>query len=148
MAEIHHPRLTVERVPDQPGERRLVVSYEIAVGSEDPLIGSVVSESVVVRAHDLHDAPVAPNRLDVRFFGQVPVDGAGRIPRRLERQVHRVLLDVEADWWRTGQAGEVEPIGEFEDHLVAEIRIAQDDHEVARARTPMVSGSWGALGSD
>lgn len=149
MTEILEPRLAIERVPGEPGERLLVVTYDIAVNADDPLIGAIVSESIVVRAHDLHDAPVAPDRLDVRFFGQVPIEGPGRISRRLDRQVHRVLLDVEQDWWRTGQAGEIQPISEFEDHLIAEVHVADPEgRPVASARTPMVTGSWGALGHD
>ena len=68
---------------------------------------------------------------------------------RFEQVVPRADLDVEQDWWRTGQGGEVEPIGEFVDHIHAVITIRDEvGRLLVQAETPTVTASWGALGDD
>ncbi|MDH3499104.1 MAG: hypothetical protein OEM97_03195 [Acidimicrobiia bacterium] len=148
MVTIVDPQLQVEAVPDHPGNRRLIVSYTIAVPAGDPAIGDWVLEEATVHARDCHDAPVPPTDLSVKMEGRTHVDQAGPIPRRIATDVHRVDLDVEQDWWRTDHAGGVEPIAEFVDHLVAEVALRLDADVLATAETPMITGSWGALGRD
>jgi hypothetical protein len=148
MVKIVEPELHIEHVDGHPGERRLIVTYRLEVAPGEPVIGSTVQEAVVVTAHDEHDAPVFPSQVEFRFGGEVLVEGAGAIEQRLEREVHRVDLDVEQDWWDTDQAGGTEPIAEFADHLIATLTVSVEGREVATATSPVVSGSWGALGSD
>ncbi len=148
MVGILQPELSVERVPDRPGERCLVVSYELDIAQDDPAIGHVVREEVVVEPRDEHDAPVRPQPVAFRFVDEVTVTEPGTIDRRLEKEVHRVDLDVEQDWWDTDLAGGTEPIAEFADHLDATLTLRVGGIEIARRMTPVVTGSWGALGTD
>ncbi len=148
MVVIVDPQLHVEHVAGHPGERRLVVTYSIEVPARDPSIGRWVGEEATVHAADAHDAPVPPTDLAVKLEDRVVVEQSGRIPRRLATDVHRVDLDVEQDWWRTDHAGGIEPIAEFVDHLVADVVLRLGRDVVATAQTPMITGSWGALGKD
>ena len=142
------PELLIERVAGHPGVRKLVVTYGLETVPGDPAIDRRVSEQAVVAARDEHDAPVLPSPIEFTFGSEELVVAEGRIERRLERLVHRVDLDVEQDWWDTDQAGGTKPIAEFADHLAATVSIRCGDEEVARAVTRVVTGSWGALGSD
>jgi hypothetical protein len=151
MPIILNPQLLVSPVPDQPpfsARRRVVVSYELDIEHDDVLIGESVIERAVIVARDLHDAPVPPRelRLEVDRSDLRPVPG--RCNRRLSFTVNRTELDVEEDWWRTGNGGEIEAISELPDHLVAEVSLIVHDEVVAEATTPVLTGSWGALGSD
>jgi hypothetical protein len=148
MVKIVGPELHVERIEGRPGGRRLVVTYRLEIAPGEPVVRGVIHDEAVVRAHDEHDAPVLPSHVEFRFDGQVLIERAGTIERRLEREVHRVELDVEQDWWDTDQAGGTKPIAEFADHLVATLTLSVEGREVATARSPVVSGSWGALGTD
>lgn len=148
MVRIIDPELHVERVEGHPGDRRLIVTYRLEIAPGDPVVGAVARDEVVVTAHDLHDAPVLPSHIEFRFRGEVHIEDAGIIDRRLERDVHRVDLDVEQDWWDTDLAGGTTPIAEFADHLVATLTVSVDGRGVATATSPVVSGSWGALGDD
>ena len=76
------------------------------------------------------------------------MEQAGAFPRRLATDVHRIDLDVEQDWWRTDHGGGIEPIAEFPDHLVADVTLRIGNNAAATAVTPVLTGSWGALGSD
>lgn len=148
MVKILEPELHVERIEGRPGERRLVVAYRLEIAPGEPIVGGVIHDEAVVTAKDEHDAPVFPAHVDFRFGGEVPVDAAGTIERRLEREVHRFDLDVEQDWWDTDQAGGTKPIAEFADHLIATLTVSVEGRQVATATSPVVSGSWGALGAD
>lgn len=147
MVKILDPELHVERMEGHPGSRRLVVTYRLEVALDEPSVGDVLHDEAVVTARDLHDAPVFPSRVEFRFGGELQVEG-GTVDRRLERVVHRADLDVEQDWWDTDLAGGTMPIAEFADHLIATVTVSAGDHELGRATSPVVSGSWGALGSD
>lgn len=147
MVRIDEPRLHVERVEGHPGERRLVVEYRLVVDDADPVVGRSITERVVINAQDEHDAPFLPTDVELVLDGRV-VALPGTTARRLDRDVHRVALDVEQDWWETDAAGGTTPIAELEDHLVATLTLTIDDDELAVAETPVVSGSWGALGTD
>ncbi len=148
MVVIVDPHLHVEHVAGHPGERRLVVTYTIEVPAGDPSIGRWIGEEATVHAEDARDAPVPPTDLTVQLEDRLVVEKPGRILRRLTTDVHRVDLDVEQDWWRTDHAGGIEPIAEFADHLVAEVVLRLGNDVVATAKTPMITGSWGALGTD
>lgn len=148
MTNILEPELHIEQIEGRAGERRLIVTYRLEIEPGEPVIGCVVHDEAVVSAHDEHDAPVFPADVQLRFGGEILVEAAGTIERRLERDVHRVELDVEQDWWDTDQAGGIKPIAEFADHLIATLNVSVDGRQVATATTPVVSGSWGALGTD
>jgi hypothetical protein len=146
MVSIRNPTLTVEEIPDHPGRRLLVVEFDLDVPSE-VASGTDLVEFVTVHAIDLGDAPVKPAgaRIELR---RAPSAYDRPSHHRFERQVARVELDVEQDWWRSGPGGEVEPLSEFVDHLVAEIVVRETGPVVATAETPVVTGSWGVLGAD
>ena len=148
MVKIVEPELHIEQIEGRPGERRLVVTYRLEIATGEPVVGGVIHDEAVVAAEDEHDAPVFPAPVEFRFGGQVLVERAGTIERRLEREVHRIDLDVEQDWWDTDQAGGTKPIAEFADHLIARLMVSIEGREVATATSPVVSGSWGALGTD
>lgn len=148
MTTILDPELHVEMVEGHPGRRRLVVIYLLDVPEGDAVVGRVIHEQATVRAHDQHDAPVRPLAIEFRLEGDTTIEQAGVHRRRLVSEVHRFRLDVEQDWWDTDQAGGTEPIAEFADHLAATVAVHLDDRTVATADTPIVTGSWGALGSD
>jgi hypothetical protein len=61
--------------------------------------------------------------------------------------VNEVDLDVEEDLWRSTPGGN-QPIAEWLDHLVADISLADGDDVVSEGTSPVVTGSWGPLGSD
>lgn len=145
---IVNPRLRVEHVDRHPGERRICVSCEIETLPDDPTIGMALREEATVSARDERDAPVFPSDLKVYLRDDVTLEHHGLIERTLKTDVHRVDLDVEQDWWRINEGGGFEPIAEFVDHLVAEVRLTLGDEIVATAITPTVTGSWGALGAD
>ena len=146
MVAISRPTLSVKDVPGHPGRRLVVVEYDL-VDSADEASEMDLTESVVVHAVDLGDAPVRPSDLRIELR-RGPDDYANPRRRRFMRQVARVELDVEQDWWHTGLGGEIEPLSEFADHLIAEITVHEVGPVLASARTPMVTGSWGALGAD
>lgn len=148
MTIILEPELRVERVDGHPGQRRVVVTYRLEVPTNDPVIGRSVHEDAVVTSCDEHDAPVRPMPVEFRLDGDSTIRSAGVFSRRLVAEVHRVDLDVEQDWWETDEAGGTRPIAEFADHLVARITVHDGDLVVATADTPMLTGSWGALGAD
>ena len=141
--EIRDAVLQVEAVEGRTGRRRLIVEFEL--DEDRGRVPSRHTASVVVCPVDLGDAPTTPAHLHVEL---VPaVSPTGRF--RFEQVVPRSDLDVEQDWWRTGQGGEVEPIGEFVDHIHAVITIHDESGRLlAHAETPMVTASWGALGED
>lgn len=147
MVTIVDPQLRVETLEGHPGERRLVVTYSVQVPPFDPDLGATLREDVVVTARDEHDAPVFPSNLEVHLRGEVMAE-PGATARELTTDVHRADLDVEQDWWRINEAGGFDPIAEFVDHLVAKVTIRVDDIIVARAVSPTITGSWGALGDD
>lgn len=132
--------LGVDTPEGHPGCRRLAVEFEV-----DEALPPGHETSVVVRPVDLGDAPTTPTHLHAELAPAVSPTGRFRF----EQVVPRVDLDVEKDWWRTGQGGEVEPIGEFVDHIHAVITIRDEAGRLlAQAETPTVTASWGALGED
>lgn len=148
MVRIIDPELHVEHVDGHPGDRRLIVTYRLEIAGGDAVVGAVAHDEVVVTAHDEHDAPILPAHIEFRFGDRLSIDRPGTVDRRLDCVVHRVDLDVERDWWDTDQAGGTTPIAEFADHLIATLTVSVDGRGVATASTPVVSGSWGALGDD
>lgn len=147
MPTISDPRLEVRMVPDAPGRRELVVSYVLTWDEVDSRSDGEALVRAVVRSRDLHDGPVRPEPFELHMEQRESAhDAGGR--REQRRQVGRAELDVLRDWWRSGQGGEIEPIAEFADHLVAEIALWLDGDVVAEATTPVVTGSWGPLGDD
>ena len=147
MVTIVDPQLRVEALEGHPGERRLVVTYSLHVPPFDEDLGATLSEDVTVTAVDEHDAPVLPSDLEVHLRDQVVAE-PGVTPRELSTDVHRADLDVEQDWWRITEGGSFEPIVEFLDHLVARVTLRSGDLVIARAVSPTITGSWGALGND
>jgi hypothetical protein len=148
MVAIRDAELRVEPVDGNPGERRLVVTYDLDIPPGDPAIGATLGEDITVTARDERDAPVFPSELEVRLRGELAAASAGSHSRRLATDVHRVDLDVVQDWWRITAGGAFEAIAEFQDHLVAEVRLTLGDETVGTATTPTITGSWGALGTD
>ena len=139
---ITQQQLTVEEVAGHPGQRLVRVGYRLVTGPEDQIVGRRAQWHVVIRGIELGHDPVSASEepiveLTGSFLAQV-----GDQHHRVEQVVHRVLLDVEQDWWSTGNGGETVPIAEWPDHLVASIRIEVDDAVVAEALTPVVNGSW------
>ncbi|MEL7156529.1 MAG: hypothetical protein AAFN30_08015 [Actinomycetota bacterium] len=145
---IADPLLQVLPIPDAPGRRELVVSYLLTWTEADTRPDGEAVARAVVRSRDLHDGPVRPEPFEVVIEEPESADGEGVWRRQLRLEVGRAQLDVLRDWWRTGHGGEIEAIAEFADHLVAEITIWLDGAVVASATTPVVTGSWGALGED
>jgi len=148
MVRITSPRLVIGPCdPDRPGSRRIRIDYDVQLPSGDPVTGLEVAERLVLVAVDRHDAPARPRAepvavLDGRFVA------LGDTHRSIERDVARASLDVGADWWTTDDGGGTVPIAEWPDHLVARVELALGDRLVAEASTPVVTGSWGALGPD
>lgn len=136
----------MEEVLDHPGQRLVRVVYHLVTGPDDRAVGFRAKERVVVQGIELGGDPIAVAQDPIATFVETHVVRAGDHVRTVEQLVHRVLLDVEHDWWSTGSGGETIPIAEWIDHLVAHIQIEIDDEVVAEALTPVVSGSWGALG--
>jgi hypothetical protein len=148
MAVILHPTLEFDHVTEHPGRRRLIVQYDLLLEPGEPAVGHQLTERVVVRAVDVGDAPTAPRHAallatEARFVG---VQGLQR--RTVEATLWRTDLDVHEDWWRAGADGAIEAIAEWVDHLCAEIAVSLSSELLVEATTPVLSGSWGALGRD
>jgi hypothetical protein len=148
MAAIHNPNLKIIPVEGHPGRRILRVGYDLVAAPGDALVGVEVDESIQVHGVDLHDALVPPNSSPIATHHATYTVGEGTRPRVLELAVHRTSLDVEQDWWNTGLGGETQPLAEWIDHLVAEIELNVDGEGIDQATTSVVTGSWGALGTD
>ena len=123
----------------------VTVTYELDVGPADLSAGRELVERVVVHAVDEHDAAVRPSGAPVLDVSEALALSAGRHRRVVERAVRRIDLDVEQDWWSSGQGGETIPIAEWADHLAAEVSILVDGRAVAVVGTPTVTGSWGPV---
>jgi hypothetical protein len=142
------PRLRIDQVPNEPGWRRLIVTYQLDMTEVDVALDPDVFEQAIVRSRDLHDSPTPPKPTEIRLEHRGRIDRPGIIDRELTGKVKRTDLDVQQDWWRTDHGGGVEAIAEMPDHLVAEITLSIDGQVMAEATTAVVTGSWGALGSD
>ena len=60
--------------------------------------------------------------------------------------MHRTVLDVDRDWWRTGLSGDLEPIAEFRDRLVAHVALVDPTGSaVATADSDEYIGSFGPV---
>jgi len=148
MPSIHNIDLEIIPVENHPGRRLLRVSYDLTAEPNDDFVGTEISETIRVHGRDLHDAPVDANSKPLAIGKAVFTVAEGTSSRTFEERVDRVSLDVEQDWWSTGMGGEVQPIAEWADHIVAEIELTHNEHLVDRATTSVVTGSWGALGAD
>jgi hypothetical protein len=144
---ISNASLTVDVSERGPGVRRIRVAYDVEWGPTDAAT-DVLVEVVSVHAVDEHDAPARPNDAPVIVFHRTVRPGSRTERREFEGFVHRTELDVEQDWWSTDESGATVPIAEWVDHVVADISFHEPGTAVAEARTPVVSGSWGALGAD
>jgi hypothetical protein len=148
MAAIHNAQLEIIPVEGHRGRRVVRVSYDLITSRGDDLVGLEVKETIQVHGLNMHDAPVEPN-IEPVTTGEASLSVTeGSSNRSFERAVHRSVLDVEQDWWSTGLGGEVQAIAEWVDHLVADIRLTRNGETIDFATTPVVTGSWGALGSD
>lgn len=148
MPTISNASMTVDTVENRPGVRRVRVAYDVAWNPADAP-GDVLVERVVVRAVDEHDAPAHPTRTPVVVFHRTTVRPAADTEHReFESTVHRTDLDVEQDWWSTDESGATVPIAEWVDHLAADVSFHELGAVVADTTTPVVTGSWGALGAD
>jgi len=142
------PTLTVHPVAGHPGQRRVRVDYDVACDPTDPTVGNAIVEHIVIHAVDEHDAAAQPRMTALVDTEQTFVAAVGVQHRVFEQTLHRVDLDVEQDWWSADQGGQPKPIAEWLDHIAAEIALHLGDELTAKATTPVVSGSWGALGHD
>jgi hypothetical protein len=148
MVRIHNQTLAVVPVEGHPGRRTVRVEYDIVANEGDAMIGAEIFERVQVHGVDLHDAPIPANSRPLVTHQESFTVEKGERHRVAETTVHRSALDVEQDWWNTGLGGETQPLAEWSDHLVAEIRLNDGLVDLDQASTPVVTGSWGALGSD
>lgn len=149
MPRIHNATLTVDPVPGHANHRLLHLSYDVDLGEGEGEGDAELpfDEEVTVVSVDTHDAPVHPRALRVELAAGTVSIGAGGERRQHSRAVPRVDLDVNGDWWDTGQSGETRPIAEFADHLIGQVRLLRNGEEIATAETAVVTGSWGALGT-
>ncbi len=145
---ISNPTLSIERVDDQPGQRRVRVDYDVVWTDGDPVPRATVDAVVVVHAVDEHDSPIEPRAAPILSSEETFVATRGTERHCIERVVHRVDLDVDQDWWSTDHGGDPQPIAEWVDHVAADIRLRIAGEIVAQATTETVTGSWGALGDD
>ena len=149
MPSIRNSRLEIIPVEGHPGRRIVQVTYDVAAGTPEDHPGAELLETVRVHGRRVHETSVGGHEDDP----VVVFEAASTVPeqtasRTFEQGVHREALDVERDWWSTGLGGETRPIAEWVDHLVADIELRVDGALVAEATTPVVTGSWGALGDD
>ena len=148
MVELRDPVLAVEPVEGHPGRRRLRVSYTIHLDPDDRLRAHEIGERISVHAVDEHDAAVRPTRSPIVESTDAFTTDDGTIRRERDWVCRRVDLDVQQDWWSSGPGGDPVPIAEWQDHIAADISLSTSGRVVAQAQTPVVSGSWGAIGDD
>ena len=146
--EIVDPSMSIEEVENHPGRRNVRVTYELVVRDPDPSAGQELLQRIVVHGVDEHDAAIPPRGEPVAVMEATIRAVSGTHQQMAEAIVNEVDLDVEEDLWRNTPSGDAEPIAEWLDHLVAEISLAEGQTVVATATTPVVTGSWGPLGSD
>jgi hypothetical protein len=148
MALILHPTLESDHVHGHPGQRRLIVQYDLVLEPDDSALGHQLTEHVMVHAVDTGEAPTTPREGALLASETAFVGLQGRHRRTVEATLWRTELDVQEDWWRAGPDGSVEAVAEWVDHLTAEIRVLWSSEQIAGASSPILSGSWGALGRD
>ena len=149
MVRIASPQLSISHArPGHPGRRQIRIAYDLVVAPGDALAGRELREVVALVAVDVHDAAVAPTSAPVLYLATTVTANEGSHRRVLERELDRVDLDVVADWWATNNEGEPVAIAEWLDHLAGSIVLELDGTVLDEARTPVVTGSWGALGPD
>ena len=148
MVSIHNPSLEVIGVERHPGQRTVRIEYDIVASDGDPMVDAEIYERVQVHGVDLSDAPVAANSRPLATLQTSFRVERGEHHRVVETVLARSALDVEQDWWDTDQAGGTKPIAEFADHLIATLTVSVEGRGIAMATSPVVSGSWGALGDD
>ena len=146
MVTITNTSLEVGVVDGHPGLRRVSVAYDLEYGPDDN--GVALVERAAVHAVDEHDAPTAPRGTPVVVFHGVVAPGLTVQHRTHEANVRRVDLDVEQDWWTNDDSGEVIPIAEWADHLIADVSLHPLGDAVATAASQVLTGSWGPLGTD
>jgi hypothetical protein len=148
MAAIENSRLEIQRVADHPGRRSVSVEFDLVVDDDDPLADREVELSVSVRGVESEVSPTHARTETIARRTETFRARAGRHHHNVVADIHRHELDVDQDWWSAGPGGEVVPIAEWVDHLVATVRLLDADQVVDEATTPVVVGSWGALGHD
>ncbi len=149
MVEITSPRLVITQGREhRPGTRYLHIDFDVRVAHDDPHAGRVITEQVTVHGVDVHDAPMRSTTSAVLEHRSAFTAATPLVHRHIEQAVVRADLDVAGDWWATSNEGEPMPIAEWLDHLVAEIVLLDDGAVLCRASSPIVTGSWGALGHD
>lgn len=146
VASIRNSELRVELLDGDAPRRRLVVAYELDVDPGERLVGREFAERITVHAVDEHDAAVRPDSQPVIEWSGSVICEPGVTERQAEFIVHRTALDVNQDWWSSGPGGEVQPIAEWSDHLVADVSLSVSGRIVTQTTTPTITGSWGALG--
>jgi len=98
-----------------------------------------------VHGIELGDAPVAASVAPFAVSESTFLIQAGTWRRTFEQTVRRSELDVEQDWWSSGNGGETQPIAEWIDHLAADIDLRFAGRLIDQGTTPIVTGSWGRL---
>ena len=147
MATIREPLLAVGKVTGHPSRRSVTVTYALDLDTDDHLLGHDIIERVVVHAIDEHDAAVRPDRRPVAERTATFEGRAGAQRRTADFIVEQTALDVQQDWWSSGPGGEIRPIAEWPDHIIADISLSTSGRVVAQVQTPTVTGSWGPLAS-
>ncbi len=148
MVELRDPELTVETVDEHPGQRRVRVRYALVCEPGDRIVDREIGERISVHAIDEHDAAVRPTREPIVESTDVFTAGEGTTPRDIDWVCRRVDLDVQQDWWSSSPGGDPIPIAEWRDHIVADVTLSMSGRVVAQVRTPVVTGSWGAIGHE
>ena len=146
MPTIHDPILSVHHVAGHPGQRCLRVGYDLSCESTDSAVDGPVRAHIVIHAVDKRDAAIEQRKAPILEADDTFIVETGVEHRVFEQVVNCVDLDVEQDWWSSDLGGEPVPIAEWLDHISAEIRIHAAGQLVEEATTPVVTGSWGALG--
>jgi hypothetical protein len=148
MTEIRNATLEISAIAGHQGQRRVRVTYDLHTPKDDKVLRQYVTETVVLHGVSCHDAPVEPTTEPLYRVQAVYPAIEGAVHRAIDQRVQRTDLDVEQDWWSNAQDGAVVAIAEWVDHVVAEIQIVCNGQIQAEAATPIISGSWGAVGKD
>ncbi|MCA9741981.1 MAG: hypothetical protein H6695_00475 [Deferribacteres bacterium] len=141
MATITDVRLNVQK--GGPGgsnsRRNVTVSYEVCFNRCELLDGTVFVERIDLKGDD----PIFDDQQAVLSNGLCIKATEQCIKRKITRGVSRSTLDEDGDTVIFGI-----PINEDQDELYAKITLTPFTPHGDEAKSNVVRGSWGALGSD
>lgn len=100
MAIISGTTLAIAAAPTSTsGRRRACIRYTIIIAGSDQIAGRDLTEHIIIRAVDRHDAPVGPRLGPVVEISRRFTATAGTTERTWQGEIARTDLDVEKDWW-------------------------------------------------